>query len=262
MTQYWMSYVELQSRWAPEIKYSMFVKSFFVSHFNWNLMKLVFVCLHVHQHPTCISLSLLYGQRRTSSVTRWPDCFFIWPFTMMKFCPKANKKTQSWFTTLPNINLTFEMLPKISNFLLNWRIFAKLVTLRTSQLTHSHSDSASRTLRCAHLTLDYDDYVVCCKPTTLSCAILHWKVQNAVCEKVAYPRALCVVVQEWFCTSCKTASCTRARARRKIKCIRRSRTSVQAFWSLLFSLSLLLVKLRKLQMGSFAILRLKRETKL
>ena len=214
MTQYWMSYVELQSRWAPEIKYSMFVKSFFVSHFNWNLMKLVFVCLHVHQHPTCISLSLLYGQRRTSSVTRWPDCFFIWPFTMMKFCPKANKKTQSWFTTLPNINLTFEMFPKISNFLLNWRIFAKLVTLRTSQLTHSHSDSASRTLRCAHLTLDYDDYVVCCKPTTLSCAILHWKVQNAVCEKVAYPRALCVVVQEWFCTSCKTASCTRARAQK------------------------------------------------
>ena len=44
-------------------------------------------------------------RRRENSVTRWPDCFFnIWSFTMMKFYPKANKKSQSGFTTLPNIN--------------------------------------------------------------------------------------------------------------------------------------------------------------
>ena len=51
--------------------------------------------------------------------------FNIWPFTTMKFCPKAYKKSKSGFTTLPNIKYTFQMLPKISKFLLNWRNFAK-----------------------------------------------------------------------------------------------------------------------------------------
>ena len=57
-------------------------------------------------------------------MTRWPDCFFnIWPFTTMKFCPKAYKKSQSGVKTLPNIKQTFQMLPKTSKFLLNWQNF-------------------------------------------------------------------------------------------------------------------------------------------
>ena len=44
----------------------------------------------------------------------------------MKFCPKAYKKSKSGFTTLPNIKYTFQMLPKISKFLLNWRNFAQI----------------------------------------------------------------------------------------------------------------------------------------
>ena len=61
-----------------------------------------------------------------TSVTRWPDCFFnLSPFTTIKFCPKAYKKSQSGFTTFQNIKETFQMLPKIYKFLLIWRNFAK-----------------------------------------------------------------------------------------------------------------------------------------
>ena len=56
-----------------------------------------------------------------TSVTRCLDCFFnIWPFTTMKIYPKAYKKSQNGFTTLPNIKSTFQMLLKISKFWLNF----------------------------------------------------------------------------------------------------------------------------------------------
>ena len=70
--------------------------------------------------------------------------FNIWPFTTMKFCPKAYKKSKSGFTTLPNIKYTFQMLPKISKFLLNWRNFAKSVH---SFCDHSHKCFYNHNLR-------------------------------------------------------------------------------------------------------------------
>ena len=67
----------------------------------------------------------IYKQRSDSTV--WPDklhyLLSVWPFTTMKFCPKAYKICQEHLKILPNTKWTFSKWPKVFNGVPMWQNF-------------------------------------------------------------------------------------------------------------------------------------------